>query len=194
MKKWLALLGVAVLGVNSTISFAAETVGMLTVKSEMMVRGTPEKVWAVIGGFNDLPKWHPAVANSKLDISGDATAGGITSRVLTLNAPNAPVLIEQLISQDPVAMTYSYTLTKTEPAILPVKNYTATLSVSAAEKDKSLVTWEGSFLPLPTATAEDAKKAVEGVYSAGLVNLKEMLNTTSDGKVLPERETGRGVK
>ncbi|EIJ41085.1 Polyketide cyclase / dehydrase and lipid transport [Beggiatoa alba B18LD] len=194
MKKWLAILGLVTFSMNSAVSFAADVVGTLAVKSTMMVRGTPEKVWGIIGGFNDLPKWHPAIAKSQLEISGDANSGGITSRILTLNVPDNPVIVEQLLSQDPEKMTYSYAITKTVPEVLPVQNYMSTISVVPVDKNQSQVIWEGSFSALPNTDPAKAKEIVENVYTTGLINLKGMLNTTADGKVLPERENSRVAK
>ena len=41
---------------------------------------SPEKLWELIGGFNALPQWHPAVQKSELEEGGSvrrlSLAGG----------------------------------------------------------------------------------------------------------------------
>jgi len=48
-----------------------------------------QTVWAMIGGFNALPDWHPAVAKSETAKEGDAT-------VRTLSLAGGGTIVERL--------------------------------------------------------------------------------------------------
>src|SRR4051812_22620357 len=60
-----------------------------------------EEVWKLIGGFNALPEWHPAVKASKAD------AGG---RVRELDLGGGAKIVEQLESFDDKQRVYSYSI------------------------------------------------------------------------------------
>ena len=88
--------------------------------------------------------------------------------------------MEELKSYDASAMTYTYVITS-DPAnvkVLPVTDYTSTISVKPSAAG-SLVTWTGTFKradpsDAPAANMDDktATGAISGVYGAGLDGLK----------------------
>jgi len=135
---------------------------------------SPDKVWAVIRDFQDKT-WHPAV--SKTDGTGGNDAGAL--RTLTLTGGG--VIEESLSKHDDKAMLYKYRIEKVDVAVLPVNNYSSTLSVEGGE-GKSTVTWRGAFYrgymnndPPEDLNDAAAIKAVTGIYQAGLNALKEKL-------------------
>ena len=69
-------------------------------------------------------------------------------------------------------------ITEVDVKVLPVNNYSSTLSVEG-EGGKSVVRWKGAFYrgftnndPPPELNDEAAVKAVTGVYDAGLAAIK----------------------
>ena len=120
-----------------------------------------EEVWDLIGGFNALPDWHPAVEKSELQKEGSmrrlSIAGGVT-------------IIEKLEKMDDKNRLYSYSIIDSP---LPVANYTATLKVTDLGKGKTKVEWSSEFKP-SGATETDAVKVIQGIYQAGFDNLKKM--------------------
>jgi len=137
-----------------------------------------EKVWGVIGNFDALAKWHPAVASSVADKGNDI--GSV--RHLVLKAPGDPGFDEVLDKYDPAGHSYKYAIPKVDPKVLPVNNYTATLAVVDNGKGGSTVEWKGAFYrgymlndPPPELNDEASVTAVRGVYRAGLDNLKKMV-------------------
>lgn len=140
------------------------------VLEKVEIAADPAKVWAVIGKFGDM-SWHPAVASTE---GGGEAAGA--KRALTLQSGG--VIEEKLGKYDAAGMSYSYEITNVETSVLPVTNYSSTLSVSGAG-GKSIVEWKGAFYrgyvnndPPPELSDEAAVKAVTGVYRAGLDALK----------------------
>ena len=66
----------------------------------------------------------------------------------------------------------SYIIVNSE---LPVTAYASTLHVYTNGADKSVVVWEGSFLPKAPADEKTASDTMGGVYDGGLSNLKKIL-------------------
>jgi hypothetical protein len=135
------------------------------------INAPADKVWAVIGNFQDM-SWHPAVAKVEGKGGNDANA----TRTLTLTSGGT--IDEKLLSLDPAKMIYKYEITKVDPKVLPVNNYSSNISVKG-DGAKSTVEWKGAFYrgfmnndPPPELSDEAAVKAVKGVYRGGLDALK----------------------
>ena len=60
-------------------------------------------------------------------------------------------------------------------SVLPVTSYASNLHVYSNGTDKSVVVWEGCFLPKAPADEKAASDAIGGVYDGGLANLKKIL-------------------
>jgi hypothetical protein len=137
-----------------------------------------EKVWAVVGNFDALAKWHPVIASSPADKGNEE--GSI--RKLVLKAPGDPGFSEVLLKYDAAGHSYKYEIPKVDPKILPVNDYTSTISVTDNGKGGSTVEWKGAFYrgymlndPPPELNDEASVAAVRGVYRAGLDNLKKIV-------------------
>jgi len=125
--------------------------------------GVPaEKVWELIGGFDALPRWHPAISKSELKKDGNTT-------IRTLHLVGGGVVRERLERSDDSGRTYTYTILESP---LPVANYTATIHVTG-EGDDCTVEWSSEFNP-SGAPENDAVKVIEGIYKAGFDNLQKI--------------------
>lgn len=121
-------------------------------------------VWDVIGGFNNLAKWHPAVAKSE-----ETKEGAATIRRLTLHGGGT--IVERLEAQDDEKRTYTYSILA---GPLPVAGYKASLHVEDTPDGKSCtVEWSSAFEP-PGASEPEAMKVIRGIYEAGFDNLRKM--------------------
>jgi carbon monoxide dehydrogenase subunit G len=132
------------------------------------------KVWGLIGNFQDM-SWHPAVQKTTGERSNEVDA----TRVLDLGG--GAVINETLYKYDAPQMSYSYRISKVDVAVLPVNEYSSTISVADAGEGKSTVTWKGAFyrgymLNDPPEKLNDAAAmaAVTGIYEAGLANIKKL--------------------
>lgn len=135
------------------------------------INAAPDKVWAAIGNFQDMG-WHPAV--EKTEGAGGNDVGA--TRKLTLKG--GAVIEEKLNKYNKDGRSYSYEITNVDVKVLPVNNYSATITVEDAG-GKSVVEWKGAFYrgfmnndPPPELSDEAAVKAVTGVYKGGLDALK----------------------
>ncbi len=155
---------------------AADAHGPTRQKTEQTIEinAAPDKVWAVIGNFQDM-SWHPAI--EKTEGSGGNDKGA--KRKLTLQGGG--VIEEELNTFDASKMMYSYRITNVDVKVLPISNYSSKITVKDAG-GKSQVVWDGAFYrgfpnndPPPELSDEAAKKAVDGVYKAGLEALKKKI-------------------
>lgn len=131
---------------------------------------TPAEVWAVIGNFQDM-SWHPAVFAS----TGSGGNAIDATRVLTLGAEGGPLIHEVLYKYDAAKMSYSYRITEVDVAVLPVTNYSSTITVTGRDGGGAHVEWRGAFYrgfpnndPPETLNDTAAIAAVTGVYQGGL--------------------------
>jgi len=121
-------------------------------------------VWDTIGGFNNLARWHPAVAKSE-----ESKKGAATIRTLTLHGGGA--IVEELKVKDDKSRTYSYSILE---GPLPVTKYQSTLHVAENPDGMTCtVEWSSEFEP-SGAPASEAEKVIRGIYEAGFNNLKKM--------------------
>jgi len=133
---------------------------MTKVSMSTDLNASADQVWQMIGRFNALPDWHPAVEKSEL------TEAGQTRR---LSLVGGGTIVEKLEKVDDNARTYTYSIVDSP---LPVSNYTATIKVTG-QGDGSTIEWSSEFDPAG-ASPEDAMKAIQSVYQAGFDNLRKM--------------------
>ena len=125
--------------------------------------GVPaQAVWSVIGGFNALPDWHPAIEHSELDEEGGA-------KIRTLSLVGGGTIVERLEQVDDSERAYTYSILS---GPIPVADYVATIRVREAGQGCT-IEWSSEFTP-SGAPESDAVAAVRGVYETGFENLRKM--------------------
>ena len=169
MKKLFAFIAIALLPVTA----AAHGPSPQKVEKSVTIKAEPAKVWALVKDFGNMHKWHPAVASTKLEKKGDDTY-----RLLTLK--DGGTIYEKLRSADDQNMQLKYEIVE---GSLPVSDYYSLITVKPGPNaGESTVTWMGRFyrvykLNPPIPAGQDDKSAldaVNGVYDAGLANLKKV--------------------
>jgi len=135
---------------------------MTTLRASQDLPVPAQMVWNVIGNFNALPDWHPAVEGSE-----QTEEDGATIRRLTLVGGGA--IIEKLEKVDDKERLYTYSILESP---LPVANYTATIRVRE-KKGGCSVEWASEFEP-SGASENEVTKAIRGIYEAGFGQLKTM--------------------
>ncbi len=169
----LRFIAFAALAVVSVAAFAAAS--MLKVTKQVTINAPADDVWAKIKNFDSLDKWHPAVEKDQIVAGKNNEVGA--ERMLSLKGGGT--IKEKLLAFDDKRHSYRYSILE---GVLPVSDYTSTITVVPAGKDRSTVTWTGSFKrkdtsdkPAADANDETATKTMSGVYQAGLDNLKTMM-------------------
>ena len=149
------------------------------------INAPADKVWAIVGDFSGLHKWHPGIQSTEmksddLRILSLAVDKKITERLVERDEEKME--LKYKIIDMSVLETFEFAGRKIERKVLPVNSYTGFLSV-IAEADGSKVTWKGEFyrpyrLPPPTPDGmsdKDATGTMSSVYQEGLDYLKEFL-------------------
>jgi polyketide cyclase/dehydrase/lipid transport protein len=116
-----------------------------------------DAVWAKIGDFCGIAKWHPAIEKCVLSADG---------KQRTLSLKGGGTVVEKLEKRDDAAHSYTYSIVE---GPLPVTNYVSTISVAAAGTG-STITWSGKY-DAKGASDADAKKTMDGVYQGGVDQL-----------------------
>ena len=136
---------------------------------------TPDQVWAIVGDFDSIARWHPVIASSPADHGNEIGS----KRTLTLKAEGAPHFDEELVKYDAAARSYQYKIDKVDPKVLPVNNYNAWFEVQDNPAGGSTIEWRAAFYrgymlndPPPELNDAASSKAVAGVLRAGLDNIK----------------------
>ena len=169
--KFMRLAAVAAL---ATVSFAAQAHGPTRQKvSETVEINAPaDKVWAVVGNFQD-GSWIPVVEKT------EGKGGNEPKATRTLTLKGGATVEEELSKYDAAKKSLMYRIDKVDVKTLPVNDYSSWIEVEPDGADKTKVTWRGAFYrgymnndPPPELNDEAAKKAVLGLYKAGLENVK----------------------
>lgn len=145
---------------------------------EVIIKADPAKVWAMVKDFGGIHQWHPVVESTKTETKADQDGVELPHRLLTLKG-GGTILEKQTISSD-TDMKLEYRIVE---GVLPVSGYRSVMQVKAGPAaGESTVTWTGRFYnkandvnPKQGEDNETAIKAVEGVYDAGLPNLKKII-------------------
>jgi len=136
---------------------------MAKVNMKTNLNVTADEVWKLIGGFNTLPDWHPAIEKSELEEEGS---------MRRLSLVGGGTIMEKLEKLDDNERVYSYSIIDSP---LPVSNYIATLRVKEDGEGKTTVEWSSEFEAKGTAENE-AMDVIAGIYQAGFDNLKKLFS------------------
>jgi hypothetical protein len=135
---------------------------MTKVSMTTQVPVSVDKIWDLIGQFNALPDWHPAIEKSELEEGG---------QVRRLSLVGGGSIVERLEKIDDNEHAYRYSILESP---LPITNYVAELRVRPAkEGEGSTIEWSSQFDPKGVPTA-DATEVIRGIYQAGFDNLKKL--------------------
>ena len=92
----------------------------------MKLTAPAKQVWDLVGGFNALPDWHPAVEKSEIE-----GAEGSKGSLRRLGLAGGGSIVERLEEVDENERVYSYSIVESP---LPVADYTANLRVREEEE------------------------------------------------------------
>ena len=140
------------------------------------ISAAPEAVWALVGDFSHPEKW--------MDVVESTTAEGGNEKGATRDLKfkgGARALKEELKNYDAEKKMIQYKVVDpTDPAVLPVNNYSAKITVEASGSG-SKVEWDTAFYrwflnnnPPEGQNEAAAKAAVEKVVKGGLASLKSV--------------------
>ena len=134
---------------------------MAKINMKTNINVAADEVWKLIGGFNTLPDWHPAIEKSELEEEGS---------MRRLSLTGGGTIVEKLERLDDSERVYTYSIIDSP---LPVSNYTATIRVKEDGEGKTTVEWSSEF-EAKGAAENEAMDVIAGIYQVGLDNLKKI--------------------
>lgn len=130
--------------------------GQMEIVEVQHLAASPDDVWALVGGFNWLPKFDPSSRWSILESGGRDRRVGVV--------PSGEI-VERLMHFDDTARTYSYIITETVGLEFPFTNYYSTIVVREGDSKKSAVLdWRGWADPKPGRTPDEVETELRGIY------------------------------
>ncbi len=141
---------------------------MVTVFKSSIIDAPIEKVWEIIRGFNDLPKWHPGIANSQIeDELNPCTIGCVRN----FNLQDGENVRETLLAFSDLDMSFSYNMLTTG---LGLFDYLSTLELlPITDGNRTFIQWSAEFTTKDGEEAEKADLVGNGVFQGGFDALKE---------------------
>jgi hypothetical protein len=126
------------------------------------IEGDLDAVWALVEDFDNVPNWHPQVADSKIENGSGREAGAIRAIHLADGTPLRETL-RAISAQD---RSYTYSVIE---APLPIENHRATVTFSNAGAGKVRVVWQTSLDVTGDAAPADIEEGVRtGVVAPGI--------------------------
>ncbi len=135
---------------------------MTTVQVVESVKADIKAVWDILGDFGGIKVGGPITA---FEITGEGVGA-----VRTITMGGAEV-VERLEAYDPDGFSFTYAIIN-EDCPLPVKNYSATVSITRDEGGCT-VDWTGNFEA--KGDEEQAMNLVRGIYQNGIAGAKKAL-------------------
>lgn len=144
---------------------AAFPASALEVTRSRDIEAPPAAVWAIVGDFCGIGRWHPQVERCILSNEEDDETAKVQVRGLVVKG-GLGTIVEVETARDETGRSYSYSFVQ---GPLPVAAYNATLSVRP-NGTGSTVIWSGTF-DASGATDEAAVADVTSVYDEGLAGI-----------------------
>ena len=134
-----------------------------------------ERVWAVLRDFNSHDRWHPAVAESRIE-GGERSDQVGCVRSFSLKDGNR--IREQLLTLSEREHKSTYCIVE---ATVPLQRYVATVTLKpVTDGQRTFWHWESTFATPPGRERELRDMVAQGVYEAGFEALRRYLRQGED--------------
>ncbi len=140
---------------------------MARVYTSSVISVPPDRVWERIRGFNDLPRWHPMIRESRIEEALPADKVGC---IRNFNLQNGDNIREQLLGLSDYDMFVTYSILDSP---MPLADYVATLRLTpVTEGDRTFIEWTAEFSCDPSDEDELVAMIGTDVFQAGFDALK----------------------
>jgi NADPH:quinone reductase len=142
---------------------------MVRVLASTIIDAPIDQVWAILRDFNGHDRWHPAIAQSRIE---DGPADMIGA-VRQFRLQDGSELREQLLSLSDLTHEFRYCLLASP---IPLMGYVARVRLrSVTDGDRTFWEWSSEFTP-PAGRAAELKVMVrDGIYLAGFEAIRARL-------------------
>jgi hypothetical protein len=127
---------------------------------EETIDAAPDAVWDLVRDFGGIQRWNPTLDSCELDRPG---VGGV--RTLKMGGS---IVRERLETLDEKRRTMSYSILE---APLPVRNYLATVELTAVGPNQTRVVWSSTFEPAGMSEDQLAQ-LFTGIYQAAIAGMR----------------------
>ena len=140
---------------------------MIKVYTSSVIDASADTVWAHIRDFNGLPKWHPAIAESRIEGNWPSDRVGCIRNFHLRDGGN---IREQLLTLSDYDYQCTYSILESP---MGVDNYIATLKLTpVTDGNRTFAEWSAEF---DTPSGQERKLADsigQGVFQTGFDALK----------------------
>ncbi len=143
---------------------------MVKVYTSSVIDAPAGEIWSQIRDFNGLPKWHPGIADSRIELGKSADQIGCI-RNFTLK--DGGRIREQLLALSDYDFSVTYSILESP---MGVENYIATLKLTPiTDGNRCFAEWTAEFDCAPARERELAHNIGQGVFQGGFDALKTMM-------------------
>jgi len=143
---------------------------MVKVYQSSVIDAPAERVWALLRDFNGLPRWHPAIAESRIEQGHPADKVGCIRNFLLKDGGR---IREQLLALSDFDYAQTYSILESP---MGVESYVATLRLlPITDGNRTYIEWTAEFDCPAERERELAELVGEGVFQGGFQALKSQL-------------------
>jgi len=140
---------------------------VIKVYTSSVIDASADAVWAHVRDFNGLPKWHPAIADSRIEGNWPSDRVGC---IRNFQLRDGGTIREQLLSLSDYDYQCIYSILESP---MGVENYTATLKLTPiTDGNRTFAEWSAEFDTPPGQERKLADSIGQGVFQAGFDALK----------------------
>jgi len=140
---------------------------VIRVYTSSVIEAPAEAVWALTRDFNGLPKWHPTIAESRIEGNWPADRIGC---IRNFRLRDGGVIREQLLMLSDYDYQCTYSILESP---MGVTNYVATLKLTpVTDGNRSFAEWSAEFDAPPGRERKLAEDIGQGVFQTGFDALK----------------------
>ena len=145
---------------------------MIKVYRSAIIHASADEVWSLVRNFNDLPKWHPAIASSEIEQNLPPDAIGCVRRFRL--SSDGGLLREQLLGLADDTRSFTYSILESP---MPVDNYVATMRFTPITVgDETFAEWSAEFDVTSGPPEVTGLDIGDNVFAVGFAALNDKLN------------------
>ncbi len=140
---------------------------MARVFTSSVINAPATDVWDRIRDFNGLPKWHPAIRDSRIE---DALPSDKVGCIRNFNLQNGDNIREQLLGLSDYDMFVSYSILESP---MELTDYVATIRLTPiTDGERCFAEWSAEFDCAPDAETDLVSHIGGAVFQGGFNSLK----------------------
>lgn len=143
---------------------------MIRVYTSSVIEAPADTVWQTVRDFNGLSRWHPAVAESRIENNQASDKVGC---IRNFRLKDGGVIREQLLSLSDYEYSCSYSILESP---MGVDNYIATLKLTPiTDGNRTFAEWSAEFDCPEHRERALSEQIGQGVFQGGFDALKRQL-------------------